>query len=271
MTCPSRTAASLNRYVGPVGAQVHISEMGDRTTGPPLYCLHATAYSGRAFLPFMRALADRRRVAAPDTPGYGASDRPDRRLDIPGYARALEDTLEAAGETRVDLLGYHTGAFVAAQLARQRPDLVRRLVLIGVPLFFGAEREARRDTLAAPMTLTEALEQFAERWAFFITDRHRGQSLARGFDNFVDELRAWPFGFWAHEAAFTFDAEACLARVEQPVLILNPDNHLAEPSRRAAELLPTARVVELPHLNSAIFDIAPDELADRVDGFLSEA
>jgi pimeloyl-ACP methyl ester carboxylesterase len=233
-----------------------------------LYCLHASAYSGQTFEPLMAAMAGRRLVA-PDTAGYGASDPPRARWAIPDYANALAETIAAAGDGPVDLLGYHTGAFIATDLAARRPDLVRRLILIGVPYYTGAEREERRATLASPMTLTEDFEQFAERWAFFVTNRAQGQTLARGFENFVDELRAYPNGWLAHEAAFTYEAGARLGAVRQPVLVLNPANHLAAPSRRAAALMPEAQVAELPHLAHAIFDVAPSEIAARIETFLA--
>ena len=63
----------------------------------------------------------------------------------------------------------------------------------------------------------------------------------------------------------------CFAKVSQPVLILNPDNHLAEPSRRAAKSLSNARIVELTHLSHGIFDRAPDEIAALTEAFLLEA
>ena len=55
-----------------------------------------------------------------------------------GLAGAAADTLEALGygadgEGAVDVIGYHTGTFIAAELAIVRPDLVRRLVLPGIP------------------------------------------------------------------------------------------------------------------------------------------
>jgi pimeloyl-ACP methyl ester carboxylesterase len=256
----------LRRYVGPPGRQVHVTEAGGPGAG--LYCLHATAYSGRSFAPFMAVMSAHRRVCAVDTPGYGGSDRPAERPDIPGYAREIGAAIELDADGPIDLLGYHTGAVMAAELARQRPDLVRRLVLIGVPFFLGAEREHWRDVLAKKHALSESLAQFKERWAFFITDRRHGVSLDRGFENFVDELRAYPFGWWAHEAAFTFDAEACFPRVTQQTLVLNPNNHLSEASRRAAALIPTASLVEFPGLDHAIFDLAPKVLSDAVEAFL---
>ena len=83
----------------------------------------------------------------------------------------------------------------------------------------------------------------------------------------MDELRAWPHGFWAHEAAFTFEPEACLASVRQPTLILNPATPLAEPSRRAAARLACAELVELEHLQHGVLDVAAAELARHIQPF----
>jgi len=256
------------RYVGPPGRQTHLLESGAQSRRKPLWCLHATAYAGRSFAPFLRNLAAHRRVVAPDTCGYGGSDGPPAPLDISGYAKRVLEALDAAEETRVDLLGYHTGAIIAAELARMAPDRIGRLVLIGVPYLDKTEQKDWRERLATPMVLSESLSQFQERWDFLVSGRDSQVSLARAFDNFVDELRAYPHGWRAHDAAFTFDVQACFARVNQPTLILNPDNHLSALSRRAAGALPNATLVELPHLNNGIFDVAPQALAAAAEAFL---
>ncbi len=258
------------RYVGPAGHQTHLLEGGPKSDQSPLWCLHATAYSGRSFTPFLNKMAAHRRVVAADTCGYGGSDPAEAPLDIHGYAGRVLEALDAAGEARVDLLGYHTGAIIAAEAARIAPDRIGRLVLIGVPYLTGAEQKAWRERLAAPMLLGENLEQFQERWDFLVSGRDPRVSLSRAFDNFVDELRAYPQGWRAHDAAFTFDVQSCFARVTQPTFILNPDNHLSAPSRRAAEVLPNAKLLELPHLNTGIFDVAPEALASLTEAFLRE-
>ena len=261
---PADTGLLSRRYVGPPGRQLHLLEGG---AGRPFWCFHATAYSGRSFTPFLEAMAARRRVAAVDAPGYGASDPPPAQMPIEGYAEAIGAALDAAEAGSVDLFGYHTGALVAAELARQRPDKVSRLILIGVPFFVGPERETWRARLAERMSLSEDFEQFRPKWDYFITRRAPGVSLSRGFDNFVDELRAYPHGWWAHEAAFTFDVAACFAAVRQPTLVINPHNHLAEASRRAAGAVANSRVIEMPHLENGIFDVAAEELAAIMDAF----
>jgi hypothetical protein len=148
---------------------------------------------------------------------------------------------------------------------------VRRLVLMSVPYFVGAEQAVWRHRLARPHALTDDLSQLEARWRRLVVDREWGVSLERGFQAFVDELRAYPHDWWAHDAAFGFDVETAFAEVHQPALILNPANTLAQASRRAASALPNGRLVDLPLLHNATFDVDAVELAERVDDFLRDA
>jgi len=275
---PARgSSLDLNRrYVGAAGRQIHLIEGGRLDVAaphsPPLACLHAAPCSGASFAPFLTAMAQRRHVLALDTPGYGGSDRPKQRLDIAGYAEVLGEALDAALEgfedRPIDLFGHSTGALIAVELARRRPERVRRLVLISVPYFVGAEQAVWRHRLARPHTLTEDLSQLEARWRRLVIDREWGVSLERGFEAFVDELRAYPHDWWAHDAAFGFDVETAFADVQQPVLVLNPANTLAQASRRAAWALPDGHLVDLPLLHNSPFDVGAEEVAERVDEFL---
>jgi pimeloyl-ACP methyl ester carboxylesterase len=261
--------ALTRRYVGQAGRQIHLIEAGEGGC-VPVICLHATAYSARSFQPFLQAMGRRRRAIAIDAPGYGGSDRPPRPIDLAGYAAIIGDAIDNLGGGPAHLFGYHTGALIAAELARQRPDLIRRLILIGPPVFSGREQAEWKKRLVVRTTLGDRLDQFAERWDYLVERRPPGVDLATGFGNFVDELRAYPDGWWAHDAAFSFDGEACMRAVTQRTLVLNPDTALQEASRRAAALLPAGRIVELPHLGRSILQTGAEELADRVEAFLGE-
>lgn len=267
-----RSVKPKKSYVnGPYG-QVHLLSAGDsETKTPPLYLLHATAYSGGTFQPLMEKLAAARRVYAPDTPGYGGSDRPDTVPEFKNYGAAFVDLIEkttSASNQPVDVFGYHTGVFVALEAAALRPDLIRSLILIGIPFFKGQAREEWRAKLAHKTDLSEDFDQFRDRWHYFIRDRTPGLSLERAFACFVDELRVYPDHWWAHEALFSYDTESCLRAVSCPVLVLNPDSPLAESSRAAAQLMKTARLKELPSLSGAIFDLGTDLLCAEVEAFL---
>lgn len=247
------------RYVDGVYGQMHLRE-NRAVAGVPLVCLHATAYSSRSFDALLSALDGRRHVIAVDTPGYGESDAPPTPIGIADYAAAFAAVLP----DRCDLFGYHTGVSIAAEIAIAAPDRVDRLTFMGVPHFRALDFDYWRARLAARHALSETLDQFAERWQFLVERRPAGLSLERGFQNFVDELKAWPNGWWAHDALFGHDLPARLALVTQPVTVLNPPGHLAEPSRQAAALMHDARVIELPDLAGAVLEAHADTLAERL-------
>jgi pimeloyl-ACP methyl ester carboxylesterase len=109
--------------------------------GTSLICLHATPRSGSSLLPLLGLMGMDRSVYAPDLPGYGNSDPPPARPAIADYAAAVGDFCTTMRFRQVDVLGYQTGALVAAELALALPSVVRRVVLMGVPVPDIAERE----------------------------------------------------------------------------------------------------------------------------------
>jgi pimeloyl-ACP methyl ester carboxylesterase len=97
-----------------------------------LFCLHPIDASSHTFDRFLPELADVRSVYAPDLPGYGESD-PSPTRSAADAATAISDLANALRLRQIDLLGVQYGAEVALELAAARPQLVRRLVLAGVP------------------------------------------------------------------------------------------------------------------------------------------
>jgi pimeloyl-ACP methyl ester carboxylesterase len=97
-----------------------------------LFCLHPIDASSHTFDRFLPELADVRSVYAPDLPGYGESDSSPTRSTADA-ATAISDLANALRLRQIDLLGVQYGAEVALELAAARPQLVRRLVLAGVP------------------------------------------------------------------------------------------------------------------------------------------
>jgi pimeloyl-ACP methyl ester carboxylesterase len=96
-----------------------------------LFCLHADQSSSRAFARFLPEIADVRSVYAPDLPGLGESD-PSPASSVGEAAGAIADLADDLRLRQIDLLGIHSGARAALDLAAARPALVRRLVLAGV-------------------------------------------------------------------------------------------------------------------------------------------
>lgn len=72
-----------------------------------------------------------------DLLGFGASPKPWMRYSVERHIAALHSSL--AGERSLTLVGHSLGAALALAYAARYPSVVRRLVLISLPNFGGAE------------------------------------------------------------------------------------------------------------------------------------
>jgi pimeloyl-ACP methyl ester carboxylesterase len=99
-------------------------------SGDPLVLMHGGLVDARWFEPNLASLAERFHVYTPEQRGHGHT------ADVPGpitYQLLADDTiafLEAVVGEPADLVGHSQGAFVAMLVAMQRPELVKRLVMI---------------------------------------------------------------------------------------------------------------------------------------------
>ncbi len=81
--------------------------------------------------PFLRSLAERVHVVAPEHPGFGETGGFDRLHDLTDLVLHYRRVLEAvAGDRPVTLIGHSLGGMFAAEIAAFCPDLVDRLVLV---------------------------------------------------------------------------------------------------------------------------------------------
>ena len=102
----------------------------ERGEGGPLVLLHGGLVDARFFEPNLPALAAHFHVYTPERRGHGHT--PDVEGPIT-YQMMTDDTvafLETVVGQAADLVGHSDGAFVAMQVAIQRPELVQRLVMI---------------------------------------------------------------------------------------------------------------------------------------------
>lgn len=119
----------------------------------PLVCLHPESATGTWFKSLLPELGRERSVYAPDLPAHGYSDpAPGTALGLADHVAAIGDFLDSMRLRAVDLVGHQLGALIAAELAVQRPQQVRRVVLVSMPDVAPASAAAatRPVTVAKP-------------------------------------------------------------------------------------------------------------------------
>lgn len=245
--------------------QTHLVQAGP-TGGrrPPLVLLHLMPFSGVWWRPLQTALADRATIAI-DLAGCGGSDAAPTQPQLAAYGDAVLAALNHLGLRRVDLMGYHTGGAVAADLAVRRPERVRRLILAGVPLFGPAEHAARTASLGprdygAPGAVEARWKQ--------IRDWFPALPLARQLELFAESLRIGANGHWPLKAILDWDAEASLKAIRHPCLVPVLDESLKANTIAAAALIPGAQRLDLPGFGEDAFDVHANEIARQINRFL---
>ncbi|QTD55163.1 alpha/beta fold hydrolase [Parasphingorhabdus cellanae] len=255
---------------GPFG-QVHwrMLEPKGAASKPDLYCLHPAPFSGLAFTTIMPYLAQDRCIFAPDYPGHGGSDAFKEEPAIEEYAAAMMAVVdEQSSGGAVDLMGFHTGNLVAAEMALTAPEKIGHLALIDVPAF-DAETSAKfRAASARTFEITSDLACLEGPWERGMTKRIESQTMERSFEMFTEQLRPGRLMNKAFHAAFSYDVEARLPAVKHETLILASQSALLDATRHAAEIMPGATFIERLDIKRAVLDEAAEKTAAEVLKFL---
>ena len=260
-------------YADGLHGQIHYRYAGDRNSREtPLMCLHASPLSGMVYDYWLAEMGRDRFAVAPDTPGYGGSDTPPEPPLIGDLAAAMIAFMDSMDLAQVDVMGYHTGSLTSADLAMRYPNRIRKVVMISAPIFDEKIREQYRPMLTAPLpdfpdVLASMADDLRENPRGMFTDVPTDERYA---DISIERLRHYRTSSWGFRAAFAYDLTATLPKVEQPVLILNPEDDLWELTRLAEPHLKNGRIHDLPGWTHGAMDTHTEEMAAVVRAFLAE-
>ncbi len=272
----SEAATSIERAFvdGPFG-QVHvrIARPAGESGKTPLVLFHASPYSSHYFLPFMEEMARDRIVIAMDTPGYGDSDAPPAPPSIANYAASAAQALQQLGYgdgAAVDILGYHTGGLIAAELALAQPAIVRRLVLPGFPFLTGEAQRDAYEKYVKPDVLSEDGSHLGDKWAFAAYAMPVGVTLERAQQHFNDMMQCEPRCWWSYHGVFSYPSEDRLPDLNHPVLLISYDGSLSEETKAARRVISHAEHVHIDGVTRGAFDVAVEALAHETRAFLDK-
>lgn len=227
--------------------QMHYRIAGEPSDKRPLICLHQSPKSSREFISFMQEAADDRLIVAIDSPGHGESDVPPQKMGIEDFARQIWSALDSLKFNHIDLLGHHTGAKVATEMAYQRPDDVGNIVMVSALVLTGEEREQFKSQFR-PIPLDEDGTRFKHMWAQSLKYRGPGVTLEQLAASMAENLRAGEAYEWGHEAAFNYSEpfETRIAALPHRITILNPNDMLFDYTPRVGKLLQNGEVIDHP-------------------------
>lgn len=118
------------RKTGVDGVNIFYREAGSKDA-PPILLLHGFPSAGHMFRDLIPELADHFRLIAPDLPGFGQSDMPDRGMfayTFDNIARIIDRFTEVIGLGRFAIYVFDYGAPTGFRLATWHPDRITAII-----------------------------------------------------------------------------------------------------------------------------------------------
>ncbi|CAI5503354.1 unnamed protein product [Closterium sp. Naga37s-1] len=203
-------------YVDTDYGQIHFRRCGQGM--PSVLLLHAAPQSSSMFSSALKRFAARGlHAVAVDLPNCGESSRSSVELTIADVAEIVLQAIQGLRFTStIDLIGHQTGATVALQIASDLPQVVRRVVLWGVPMLGFMERGdvLREEPPDYDGDLEGTVATFLEkRYPYPVPWQLKVRTL-------IDMLQTYERRPWLTRAMAVVDHAALLGSLPMPVLCL---------------------------------------------------
>lgn len=248
--------------------QIHYRVAGAHGAQSPLLMLHPSPLSGYVFENLMAEMGRDRYVVAPDTPGFGMSDPPASPPEIRDYAATMLEFIAGLGLGIIDVLGYHTGALTAVEMAQQAPNVVRKVAMISATMFTAEETEQFRRQYA-PKPIPDRIAAISPGWKNFRENFWKMEpSDHRAVNIYLEGRRNPDWSPWGHRAAFNYDIADALKKTSHKLLVLNPEDDLWAYTPRAKPLIKQGRVHDLPGWTHGFLDAKTVEVGQILREFL---
>jgi pimeloyl-ACP methyl ester carboxylesterase len=266
---PASLPTIERQFIKTPSGVIHIAVAGE---GFPVLLLHQTPRSWDEYREVLPLLGRHFRAIAMDTVGFGDSSALSPGEDsIEAWAAAALDLVAHLGLKRLAVVGHHTGAAIAVEMAAAAPERIAALVLSACP-YVDADRRARHggkpviDEVSPAEDGSHLLALWRMRQPFYPPGN---PSLLERF--IVDALKAGALAGEGHRVVNRYVMEVRLPLVRCPTVVIAPtaDPHVYPLAGKVAAAIPDCRVVEIKDAMVPLPDQMPEAFADAVDGFLA--
>jgi len=249
-----------------------------RSSDYPLVCLqHFTGTLDNWDPIIINGLANERQVITIDNAGIGNSGgaTPDNVQDMTQEAIRIITALDIS---KCDLLGYSLGGFIAQTMAVVRPDLIRKIILVGTA------PQGTKALLSFPQLIEKAFQlPGMERFLFlFATKSEKSRSkLSAALQRLVerkndrDKETSMPAIQAQIKALTRWEADPVtinLDKIRQPVLLIQGSNDEMMDSASSQELfeqIPNAVLTYYPDSAHGSFLQYPEMFVEQANFFLN--
>jgi len=260
MSHPLQETASIDKWidaptrrVDAAGTTFVYRRLGPATGVPVILLNHWGAVLDNFDPRIVDGLAATRPVIAVNYRGVGASGGK-APLTVAEMAEDAIAVIRALGFDEVDLIGFSLGGFVAQDIVRKEPDLIRKVILAGTGPA-GGEGIEQVGPVSWPLIIKGMLTFRDPKYYLFFTSAANSRSAAKDFLERLKERKAdrdKPITLAAFLRqlkaikAWGKQAPQDLSVILKPILVANGDQDIMVPSSNSIDLarrLPNAELV----------------------------
>lgn len=226
----------------------------------PLVFLHGALGSHRHWMYQANYFCSTHTCYVPDLPGHGRSGGV-IPATIEKFAAVVEDWLHSMNLPPVVLLGHSMGGAISLQVALNRPDLVKRLVLVGTGAYLPVSPKFLNTLREGKMDLHFIRHVFAKT-----TDAELVRQAEKELDCQSPSLAYRDFN-----ACNNFDIRDKLHEIKQETLVVCGQDDRLTPvklNRELAHALPHARLEIIEDAGHMVMLEKPEKLNGIIEKFL---
>ena len=257
------------QFVDTSYGQVHYRRAGQEQP-TPLLMFHTNPGSSAMLEHLIKPMSQHFWVVAPDTPGLGDSSA--LLQPNPTISDYAEATIEAIDRLEIDnfnVYGNHTGANIALELAIHHPSRVNRVILDGIAFYTPEMKQDLLENYAPDTAPRDDGTHLLWAWHFVrdqqifwpwfrrnkINQRSVNMPAANELhDIVVDVLKSISTFQKAYRASFTYDKDAALQTLTQPVMVSCPPSDIFfDHLERVISRLPNCETASLPSTDETTY------------------
>jgi pimeloyl-ACP methyl ester carboxylesterase len=273
------------QFVQANGIRFAYRRWGRRSGLPLVFNQHFTGNLDNWDPAVLDGLAKEREVIIFNNAGV-ASSTGEVPTTFSGMAKNAEAFIDGLGLTKVDLLGFSIGGMVAQQITLDRPELVRKLILVGTaPRNHDAGNGQGHITPETAAIFGAIYNPPENLWLkVFFTDSEKSQAAGRGFlkrylsrtenrdapvDDKVVPAQIAAIGDWGNTSGERF---AYLKNIKQPTLVVSGNHDVIVYTVNSLYLvqnMPNAKLILYPDSNHGSWYQNHEDFVFEVNRFLA--
>jgi pimeloyl-ACP methyl ester carboxylesterase len=197
------------KYLTIKGSKIYYEEYGK---GTPLLLLHGGYGSISDFEKVISTFAKKYRVIIVDAPGHGRSEYPESPLSYKLMAEYNSEIIDKLKLDSLSVIGWSDGAITGLILARNRPDKVKKLIIVGANYKIEGFKNIEE---VKNWTNTDWIEKYWPHWI----KNYQKLSPSKDWKRYVTEIKQ----VWLEEQYFP---KSDLEAIKTPTLVVYGDNDM---------------------------------------------